>query len=161
MAHLQGAFGLVAAFAVINWTERFTLLIYFIPVTMRGKTLLLVSIALAVVGIATPGNGVADAAHLGGILTGFLFARRMLHGNWPRWEFPSGRVGPRESVAAGNGKKKFWSSAAGTSEEFSTDEFLKNEVDPILEKISAHGIQSLTARERETLEKAHAKMAKR
>ncbi len=46
-------------------------------------------------------------------------------------------------------------------EEFSTDEFLQNEVDPILEKISAKGIQSLTARERETLEKARAKMAKR
>src|ERR1700733_5309369 len=27
-----GAYGLVAAFAVINWTERFTLLIYFFPV---------------------------------------------------------------------------------------------------------------------------------
>jgi hypothetical protein len=34
-------------------------------------------------------------------------------------------------------------------------------VDPILEKISAHGIQSLTAREREILEKARSKMAKR
>lgn len=46
-------------------------------------------------------------------------------------------------------------------EEFSADEFLKNEVDPILDKISAKGIQSLTARERETLEKAREKMAKR
>jgi hypothetical protein len=34
-------------------------------------------------------------------------------------------------------------------------------VDPILEKISAHGIQSLTAREREILENARAKIAKR
>src|SRR5271154_1510412 len=41
-----GAYGLVAAFAVLNWQERFTLLIYFIPVTMRGKTLLWVSIGL-------------------------------------------------------------------------------------------------------------------
>ncbi len=155
-----GASGLIAAFAVINWTERFTLLIYFFPVTMRGKTLLWVSIALALVGIATPGSGVADAAHLGGILTGFLFARRMLHGSWPRLEFPSRRNEPREAVAAGNGKKKFWSSAAGTGEDFSTDEFVQKEVDPILDKISAHGIQSLTAREREILEKARARMAK-
>src|SRR5882757_631964 len=29
-----GAAGLVAAFAVLNWEERFTLLLYFIPVTM-------------------------------------------------------------------------------------------------------------------------------
>jgi DNA-binding CsgD family transcriptional regulator len=38
---------------------------------------------------------------------------------------------------------------------------VKNEVDPILDKISAHGIQSLTPREREILEKARAKMTKR
>ena len=35
------------------------------------------------------------------------------------------------------------------------------EVDPILDKISAHGIQSLTSRERDILEKARSKMAKR
>jgi hypothetical protein len=43
-------------------------------------------------------------------------------------------------------------------EEFSTDEFLKNEVDPILEKISAKGMQSLTARERQILETAREKI---
>jgi hypothetical protein len=34
-------------------------------------------------------------------------------------------------------------------------------VDPILDKISAHGIQSLTERERKILEAARSKMAKR
>jgi hypothetical protein len=43
----------------------------------------------------------------------------------------------------------------------SADEFLQLEVDPILDKISAHGIHSLTARERDILEKARTKMAKR
>src|SRR5271170_5779043 len=47
-----GAYGLVAAFAVINWTERFTLLIYFIPLAMRGKTLLWGIIAFALLGMA-------------------------------------------------------------------------------------------------------------
>ena len=47
-----GAYGLVAAFAVLHWTERFTLLIYFLPVTLRGKTLLWGSLALA--GMASP-----------------------------------------------------------------------------------------------------------
>jgi len=32
--------------------------------------------------------------------------------------------------------------------------FMESEVDPILDKISAHGIQSLTARERQILEAA-------
>jgi hypothetical protein len=41
------------------------------------------------------------------------------------------------------------------------DEFLSGEVDPILDKISAHGIHSLTAQERETLERARKKMTGR
>jgi len=45
--------------------------------------------------------------------------------------------------------------------EISDDEFVQTEVDPILEKISARGIQSLTKRERDVLENARAKMAKR
>jgi hypothetical protein len=49
---------------------------------------------------------------------------------------------------------------AKSGEELATDEFLQTEVDPILDKISTHGIQSLTARERGILEKARAKMAK-
>jgi rhomboid family protein len=157
-----GAYGLVAAFAVLNWEERFTLLIYFIPVVMRGKTLLWVSIALALLGIATPNSSVANAAHLGGILTGFFYVRQIFQGRWPQWKFPKRRAARREFVAAGASKSGFWRSATGKStDDLSTDEFLKNEVDPILEKISAHGIQSLTAPEREILEKARAKMAKR
>ncbi len=46
-------------------------------------------------------------------------------------------------------------------EDLPADEFLSKEVDPILDKISAQGIQSLTERERRILEKARAKMAKR
>ena len=42
-----------------------------------------------------------------------------------------------------------------------SEEFISKEVDPILDKISAHGIQSLTERERKILEAARAKMAKR
>src|SRR5271170_2773782 len=156
-----GAYGLVAAFAVINWTEQFTLLIYFIPVTMRGKTLLWVSIGLALVGLLTLGSGVANAAHLGGILTGYFCVRYIFQSRWPQLEFPSRRE-PRELAAKGAGKYSFWRSAANKpDEDLSADEFLQREVDPILEKISAHGIQSLTARERETLEKARAKMARR
>jgi membrane associated rhomboid family serine protease len=154
-----GAYGLVAAFAVLNWEEQFTLLIYFFPVTMRGKTLLWVSIGLALVGLLTPGSGVANAAHLGGILTGFFCVRYIFQGRWPQLDLPSRQREPHEVVAAG--KNKFWSSAAKTGEDLSAEEFLQREVDPILDKISAHGIQSLTMREREILEKARAKMAKR
>ena len=41
------------------------------------------------------------------------------------------------------------------------NQFISREVDPILDKISAHGIQSLTPRERQILEAARAKMERR
>ena len=160
-----GAYGLVAAFAVLNWWERFTLLIYFFPVTMRGRTLLWCSIGLAAGGVfLTPHSQIANVAHLGGILTGIVFVRQFVQGrwSWPQWGTPSPRpAAPRQFVVSRAGKGKFWHSAGGQpDEELSTDEFVKSEVDPILDKISAHGIQSLTSREREILEKARSKFAK-
>jgi membrane associated rhomboid family serine protease len=152
-----GAMGLVAAFAVINWTERFTLLFYFIPITMNGKTLLWASLGLAVLGMLNVKSNIANAAHLGGIVAGFFYARQVLHGNWPQWKLFRRRERPREVVATRTKENKFWRSAPD-DEDVSTDQFLQNEVDPILEKISAHGIKSLTAREREILEAARKKM---
>jgi membrane associated rhomboid family serine protease len=155
-----GASGLVAAFAILHWEERFSLLIYFIPVSMTGKTLIMVSLALAFLGMLTPNSGIANAAHLGGILTGGFYVRLFIQGQWPRWKFPARRSAPRELAVKRAGKGALWRSAADKPDDESTDEFLKNEVDPILEKISAHGIHSLTAREREILEKARTRMAK-
>ena len=158
-----GAFGLVAAFAMMNWLERFTLLIYFFPVTMRGRTLLWGSIGVAALWILlSPHSDVANVAHLGGILTGALYIRQIIQGrwHWPQWIQHDGSA-PREYAIKRAGKGQFWHSSANEPEDLSTDEFLKSEVDPILDKISAHGIQSLTAREREILEKARSKMGKR
>ena len=156
-----GASGLIAAFAILHWTERFTLLLYFIPVNMTGKMLLAVSLVLAFLGILTPNSHIANAAHLGGILTGGFYVRLFIQGQWLSRQLPSRRAAPREFAVSRAGKGKFWRSAANPPEEdLSTDEFVKSEVDPILDKISAHGIQSLTAREREILEKARSKMGK-
>ncbi len=153
-----GASGLVAAFAVINWTEPFTLILYFIPVTMRGRTLLWVSIAIAVLGILNVSSNVANAAHLGGVLAGFFYGRQMVNGHWPDWRIFPRRERPREVVAARTREGKFWRSAPVEDENVTTDTFLQREVDPILEKISAQGIQSLTSRERDILEAARQKM---
>jgi membrane associated rhomboid family serine protease len=157
-----GASGLVAAFAILHWEERFNLLIYFIPVSMTGKTLLAVSLGLAFLGILTPNSGIANAAHLGGILTGGFYVRLFIQDQWSHWKFPIRRAAPRELVGTRAGKSSFWRSAANQpDEDLSTDEFVKSEVDPILDKISRHGIHSLTAHEREILEKARERMAKR
>lgn len=155
-----GAMGLLAAFAVVNWTQRFTLLIYFIPVTMCGRTLFWWSIGFTVIMGLVPHTGVANAAHLGGILTGFLCAHLFRRGGWPTMRFPIRRKAPREQVAAGARKDGKWRPADNSAEDLSAEEFLQQEVDPILDKISAQGIHSLSAREREVLEKARKKMSR-
>ncbi len=95
------------------------------------------------------------------MLTGVVFIRQFVQGRWLPWGFPSRRAAPRELVSARAGKSSFWRPAANQpDEDLSTDEFVKSEVDPILDKISRHGIHSLTAREREILEKARERMAK-
>jgi hypothetical protein len=69
---------------------------------------------------------------------------------------------PRVLVSAPFPKKPFWQrTKASETEDLPPAEFISREVDPILDKISAYGIQSLTERERRILEAARAKMAKR
>ena len=159
-----GASGLVAAFAVLKWEEPFTMILYFVPVTMRGRTLFGIALGLEVIGILILNRGIANAAHLGGLLTGFFHVRHVIQGGWGRWIFSARRASPREPGVTHvmKMKSKFWHSAPVKSvEEVSDEDFLQKEVDPILDKISAHGIQSLTDREKQTLEQARSKMAKR
>jgi membrane associated rhomboid family serine protease len=168
------ALGLVAAFAALYPERELTLLLFFVlPVTLRAKYLLLGMALLSLFCILFPGSwlaglmggNIAHAAHLGGMLTGIVFVRQFIQGPglWLTWGSSAARPGARrEFVTTRAGRGKFRRSAAGKpDEELPTDEFVKSEVDPILDKISAHGIQSLTAREREILEKARAKMTKR
>ncbi len=168
------ALGLVAGFAALYPEQELTMLLFFVvPVNLRAKYLLWGTAGLSLFCILFPGSiltrlmggNIAHAAHLGGMLTGIVFVRQFIQGRglWPPWGAAAARPGaPREFVTTRAGKGKFWQSAAAKpDEELSTDEFVKSEVDPILDKISAHGIQSLTAREREILEKARSKMVKR
>ena len=69
---------------------------------------------------------------------------------------------PRVLVTAPFPKRPFWQRSKTTEvDDLPPAEFISREVDPILDKISAYGIQSLTDRERRILEAARAKMAKR
>jgi membrane associated rhomboid family serine protease len=158
-----GAFGLVAAFAVLFPERELTLLLFFIiPVRLTAKILLILSAVLAGVGSFFPATHIANAAHLGGMFTGVVFIRQVVQGRWLPWKLPARRTAPRELVNVRAAKSGSWGPTAGTlDEEQSADEFVQSEVDPILDKISAHGIQSLTERERKILEKARAKMTKK
>jgi membrane associated rhomboid family serine protease len=159
-----GAFGLVAAFATLYPERPLMLLLFFIiPLSMRAKFLLLFSALLTVFGVIVPYGNIAHAAHLGGMLTGMVFVRYAIywHWHWPRLDrTPSQPLRPlvktphRASTAWGQ-------TNARPEEDLPPDEFLSKAVDPILDKISAHGIQSLTERERRILETARQKMVRR
>ena len=158
-----GAFGLTAAFAVLYPNRPLTLLLFFVlPLTMRAKYLLLISGLLAVFGLVFPVDNVAHAAHLGGMLTGIAFVRWVSQWDWPNVQRPFRQRARPVLVATHSQKATPWRpSRGGAVEDMSPEEFLSKEVDPILDKISAHGIHSLTERERKTLEAARERIAKR
>ena len=167
-----GGMALIAAYATFCPEEAITIFLYFVPVSMRAKYFVWGIGLLSVLCILFPGSpftavmggNVANGAHLGGMLTGFLFIYLFIQGRWhlPQWKLPQRRVAPRELVVKRAGSKSSWGSKSiPSAEDLSPDEYLQKEVDPILDKISARGIQSLTQREREILERARSKMNKR
>ena len=159
-----GAFGLVAAFAMLYPERPLMLLLFFIiPVSMRAKFLLLFSAILTVAGIVFHMDHIAHAAHLGGMLTGIVFVRYVIHWHW-RWpRFPHARRQPlRPLVKVPRRSSALWGqNQGGVDDDLPPEEFLSKAVDPILDKISAHGIQSLTERERRILQTAREKMVRR
>lgn len=161
-----GAFGLVAAYASLYPERPLTLLLAFIiPVSMRAKYLLLFSAGLAVYGILVPKDNVAHAAHLGGLLTGLVYVRWGMQAASLLLARRPGRPSfrPRELIRASSTKASPWrnTKTKGTAEDLPPGEFISREVDPILEKISAHGFQSLTPAEKGILKAAQAKLDKR
>jgi hypothetical protein len=107
---------------------------------------------------------IAHAAHLGGILAGTLYLRwfirpeRRLFG-WRR--FPPPEREP-ELVNFGAGRRRAGQSTqVDLVKEVPSGDFISREVDPILDKISAQGIHSLTSRERAILEAARKKMERK
>jgi membrane associated rhomboid family serine protease len=163
-----GGFGLVAAFATLFPDRMITLLVFFVlPISFRARTLLWLAIAISTFGILVPESSVADGAHLGGIGAGVAYIHWIIRGGWSfSIAWPSSRSSRRQTVElvrTASAKKGFWSrpKKAVETDDLPPAEFISREVDPILDKISAHGIQSLTDRERKVLEAARAKMAKR
>jgi membrane associated rhomboid family serine protease len=144
--------GCVIAFATLFPDREVTLLIFFVlPVTLRAKYLALIAIAFDVVpllhGAAT---NVAHLAHLGGAAFGYLYIKQLGYGTTPKWllwlQDITGRMKSRPRPTPRN---------------MSPEEFIQEEVDPILDKIAREGMQSLTRRERKILESAKDLMQKR
>jgi membrane associated rhomboid family serine protease len=129
---------------------------------MRAKPFVIGFALFSLFGIIVPFVPWAHAAHLGGILAGFAFVRWFLNAEWtfPKFRF---RQAPRPRELVGAPAGGFWKKTKGIppEEDIPSGDFISKEVDPILDKIHAHGLQSLTEQERRILEAARSKMSKR
>ena len=145
-----------------------------IPLFIKARYALLVFIGVALFfTFITIGPGISHAAHLGGLLAGVAWVKLGWHRDYIPlpWENLLGRLRFWRSAPARQRKQELvptaarsrpWRSAGADVEpDVAPEEFISREVDPILDKISAQGIQSLTERERKILADAQKKMAKR
>ena len=141
--------GCVIAFATLFPERELTFLVFFVfPVTLRAKYIALIAIAFDVAPLLThQTTNVAHLAHLGGAAVGYVYIKSLGYGAPPHWLIWLRNLTPRRYP-----KPK---PAAMTREQF-----IRNEIDPILDKISREGIQSLTRQERKILESAKDLMQK-
>lgn len=147
-----GVLGCVIAFATLFPDRELTILVFFVlPVTLRAKYMALIAIAFDVVPLLTHSQtNVAHLAHLGGAGLGYLYIKSLGYGTMPRW-----------LTWLRNLETRWQPKIKPVSQARTPEEFMREEIDPILDKISREGMQSLTKQERKTLESAKDIMHKR
>jgi len=171
-------FGVLMAFAAARPQEQIVALVYFvIPIRAQLRTFALVlvgaNLALGLLALAemlpewlTGGGMVAYFAHLGGAATGWYFARTLVKEE-ARNEFMAAvqdspiRRRRREMARVTRRPVVEVDLDAAREQNASNDpviDLMRNEVDPILDKISEQGIHSLTDEERRTLDRASRQM---
>ena len=151
-----GVSGIIAIFAMIAKDQEIRFNFIF-PIKAIALLWILGGISLFFTLVPTPREmGVAHAAHLGGLLAGVLWVKLGWHRGFVQlpWE------GWLDRIRSGRRNDPARRRNVESGEEPETD-FLKDEVDAVLDKISAQGIQSLDARERSILESARKKMSRK
>ena len=165
-------FGLFFALAVLFPQEEVTALIYFIfPIKMRLWTMAMILLAVSVgLGLfsllfmkGSEGGSWANFAHLGGALTGWYYLRLIGYGGMPmtyerlRRERALSPFGPKPEMVRARHRRlavNLEIDADSVPPRNPTADVIREEVDPILEKISEQGMASLTDDERRILERA-------
>lgn len=155
-------FGVMMA-AAMTYPDQVIVLL-FPPIPMRLKTFVAVYGGIEVVMALSAGGGrIAHIAHLGGILGGFLYMRRLAGP-------ASGQGSGRRSILwrwrqflAGRKRRGFdvTGESADDADTRGSDERMSAEVDRILDKIGESGLSSLTAEERRTLDHIRDRLRKR
>jgi membrane associated rhomboid family serine protease len=138
-------FGVMGAFAAIFPYRQVTLLVlYVFPVTLTARTMVLLLGCITVASLFMSDGSIAHAAHLTGGVAGYLYGRR------------AGRFDHR----TGGSRRRFWNFFHRRPKmRVLPDEVppSQEQVDAILDKISSRGIGSLTAEDRDLLDRASRK----
>ena len=144
--------GCVIAFATLFPDREVTLLLFFVlPVSMRARYLAIGTVLITVALLMSGGSThVAHLAHLGGAALGYIYIKQLGYGATPRWLLWFQSVG-----------EKLRPRRRPQPRVVSDEEYMEEEVDPILDKIAREGMQSLTRRERKILEAAKDHLPKR
>jgi membrane associated rhomboid family serine protease len=141
----------VIAFATLFPDREVTLLLFFVlPVSLRAKYLAIGAVLITVALLFNGGGHVAHLAHLGGAALGYIYIKQLGYGATPRWLWWFQSVG-----------EKLRPRRRPQPRVVSDEEYMEEEVDPILDKIAREGMQSLTRHERKILEAAKDHLPKR
>ena len=152
-----GVCGVLAAFCLL-YRDATIRLFFVIPI--RAYHLLIGMLVFTAVMVPS-GSQVAHASHLGGMLSALAYFRWILRRerrlfNWRPYASIQRTRQRRERRTSSRLRLR-----SAPRQEVTPGEYISREVDPILEKISAQGIQSLTPAERKILEAARSRMEKR
>lgn len=171
------AFGLVLSLAVMFPEEQITALIYFVlPVKARLWTMAVVMVVVtAALGLFflffetdSRGAQMANFAHLGGAFMGWYYMRLIGYGggamNAERlWRERDARSFARRPEMVRARRRRLAENidlGAATEKNVAQGDLIREEVDPILDKISEQGIASLTEEERRILDRASRELGK-
>jgi len=145
-------YGVGLAFA-INWPDA-PIMIFPLPFPIKVKWFFGGIVAISVFGaLFNMNSGVAHFAHLGGVLFGFLY----LKGEHAITGKPTTIIAPRPrptSVVPQTVRKRAQRAAAPVPKPDTPQRSIHDEMDRVLDKISQHGLESLTPSERKLLDDA-------
>lgn len=143
-------FGVLGAFGALFPRRQVTLLLFFVlPLTMTAR-MLAVSYGLVslVMMLQSQGGGIAHAAHLAGGLAGYWYAARLVRSNpFGVYDYAAQEVAGRQGWIGGltDRMRTAWKKQREPDE---------GEVDRILEKVAEKGLNGITKKERDTLDRA-------
>lgn len=137
---------LVAYATILPELELTSTILLLLPIRIKAKYLAYGAFAIALWGVTLDRNGaVAHSAYLGGMVAGWFYAHLLGFG--------------RASIVQRALRQR--RAEVERYRAMTPDQFIAEEVDPILDKISRDGLQSLTWQERRTLARAQEKIGEK